>query len=241
MSFLAKSVLDAGVGAGLNAAMQVAFSKFPTSATSSYVRYEPEGPTLLILFGLLANYDGNTPSGTLVGLQNYSLKFYPPNSIQGLERRADGAGSEDLSDLAENLTKSMRRLCSPEDTEDVKREITVIANFTIKGMIELRKTYEVHKTSDPKKCERVTGYIERGSTAIEAALNDGVDHFKDTPLDTAVRESYRKGRDITFLAQTILRLQQNNIPIELKHAYVTLLSKWVECKLLEFQAIKKQL
>lgn len=207
--------------------------------TSTFTPYEPEGLTLLVQLGILANYDGKTPSGTLIGFKENRIEYYPPYSIdqvQGVSRWWNDVEAADLSSLSDYLKKCMRRISRPDDNDKIKAEIQIIAEFATAGLIALQTSYEVHKSKTPKKCAHVKDYIEHSITVFQ---NQTTTKEGDTPIDIKVSASYKEGEDITFVANQIKKLANKKNSVELKHQYVELLNAWVETKLTEFKNIQK--
>jgi hypothetical protein len=207
-----------------------------------YVPYETEGLSLLIQLGILANYDGSTPSGTLIGFKEHEIEYYKPTLplVQGGLRTHGGASFLDLEHLAESLTKSMQRISSPTDSTDVQKQIAIIVKFAIKGLEELHKTYSVHAKDGSKKKASALKSINGSIAILENSIKSGVDHSKDTDIDRKVHENYVAGCDITHVAIIINKLFQPNIPNELKIAYIQQLKREKDAKILEYKLIKKQ-
>jgi hypothetical protein len=231
-STLASAVASTGV-------QQVLTAPFGSEV---YVPYETEGLSLLIQLGILANYDGSTPPGTLIGFKEHEIVYYKPSLplVQGGLRTRGGASFLDLEHLAASLTKSMQRISSPTDSRDVQEQIAIIVKFAIKGLEELHKTYSVHAKDGSKKKASALKSISGSIAILENSIASGVDHSKGTDIDRKVHENYVEGRDISNVAIIITKLYQPNIPNELKIAYIEQLDKAKNAKILEYILIKKQ-
>lgn len=234
------SILSTVAGAVASTGAQHVLTKLPMGSTP-YIPYEPEGLTLLIQLGILANYDGTMPSGTLIGFAEHEIVYYAPHLFQGVVRRADGAGSTDLGHLPRSLAKCVQRISSPDDPNETEDQIKVIVNFAIKGLEELRKTYEVHKANESRKCFNVSTAINDSIKVLRDSIEGEVDHSTDTPIDTAVRLSYREEGYIPYIAKKIKRLLKPESQNELKRSYVEQLISIKKSMLIEYQEIKKRI
>lgn len=229
MSGIIESVLGAAAGVLVK-------QTYKSAPRTPYVPYEPEGLTLLIKLGILGNYDGKLPPGTLISFKEHDIEYDIPEFLQGYTRWRKDVGSQDLALLSEHLAKSMRRIALPSDSNETQAQIKSISDFVITGLEALKKTYEVFKPTEEKKCANVKEYIKN---SIEILREVNVDHSTDTPLDKAVCANYREGNDIARVATIITRLKKPDNSTEMCHAYIQELTAFVNARLLEFKKIKQ--